>query len=246
MRASKSDPLCYGNQGESTTVIDQKIHISKTPAPNGKKNPQCEGIVQRKMEEKYFSLLAEYKRVQQQESVIRNNMALLRAELILCQTQKYHRGLQDLGRITLDPIEIRRIDSKRSRFQSNQVKRPYIVQKYTSELGGGTLRRIPRNISKIRYNLPTIAKENSTVNSKTVAPNNEGNSYMSKDGKGRASKEELSREKCRCSNCIDFPPTVVRPPRILIIKKTSQVYKTNYRLQKHSFPPIQKNKKSTV
>ncbi|XP_061162234.1 uncharacterized protein LOC133171490 [Saccostrea echinata] len=244
MRASKSDPLCYDNQGKSVTVTDQKNRVSKTP--NGKKNPQCEGIVQRKMEEKYCSLLAEYRRVQQQESVLRNNMALLRAELILCQTQKYHRGLQDLGRITLDPIEIRRIDSKRSRYQCNQVKRPYIVQKYTSELGGGALRRIPRNFSKLRYTLPTIVKENSTIKSKIMTSNNEGNTKMSEVSKGLANKKESSNDKCSCSNCINFPPTVVRPPRILIIKKSPQVYKTNYRLQKHSFPPIQEKEKSNV
>lgn len=240
MRASKSDPVCYTSQKKCE--CERKKQAKKIP--NAERNPRCEGIVQQEMEQKYYGLLKEYRRVQEQEATLRNNMALLRAELILCQTQTYHRGREDLRRITLEPLEIRRIDSKWSRnhLQSNSVKRPYIVQKYVSELGGGTLKRVPRQYSRLRYTFPAIQKHQNLVNEKAVKKGKPKKPELD-DNKSSGQRSESSGDKCPCSHCVDFPPFVVQPPRVLIARTPTPVYSTNYRLQKKTLPEIQVKEK---
>ena len=242
MRASKSDPVCYTNPKKGGNQHENQIKPRKHPIAN--KNRRCDGIVQREMEQKYDDLLREYRRVQEHEATLRNNMALLRAELILCQTRAYHRGSEDLRRITLDPLEIRRIDSKWSRnpVKCTPVQRPYIVEKYVSELGGGTLKRVPRMYSRIHYTFPAIQKHKDFVSEKKKQNAAKKQELHEKSGIPRQlgnHDDHLSGDRCVCLRCVDLPPNVVQPPRVLIHKVPTPQYQTCYRLQKQSLPEIQ-------
>lgn len=87
------------------------------------KCPICTQNTERKVSEQYKVLKNEYERICSQEAALRSHIALLGAELILMQTKQYHKSPSQINRkLSIDPIEIRRLNGKYSHCDLTPVK----------------------------------------------------------------------------------------------------------------------------
>lgn len=97
--------------------------------------PICSEIpsAEKEMRLKYEVLKNEYFRVRQQEQILRNQMALLGAEIILTQTKTYHKSPADIRKITIDPISIRSLSRKRGNAKCETNDNKLVIQPLTKE-----------------------------------------------------------------------------------------------------------------
>jgi len=176
------------------------------------------------MKKQYAILKEEYYRICQHEASLRNQMALLGAEIILMQTKAYHRCPADVRKINIDPITIRKVEHRFSR--TGFIRNVILWEKYDEHFTGNS-RFFNKNGKTQGIIPPYNSVENYRYGKKTTA----------KTIIEEKSQSSLEREKNVVHKCfyLDIPSPVVTPPYI----PRGQEIVTRHRLPKLTLPKIE-------
>ena len=241
MQLSKSDSACYEcnkprrpppwNPKDSPPIrndVDVHNKSKSKKAQQAHNTSRCIDLMaEKEMRSKYRYLQQQYSKVCNQEALLRNHIALLSAELALMQTNAYHRTPADVKKITIDPVDIRKVDRKISQQDLKVLQRPSFVRRQMSLENQNGTRRLPRMLSR------TYSKYSESQRS---------DSSEAKNNKMTQTEDNGDKSCHGCPGCCSyfcFPPPVVRPPLVVIVRSTApDRHVTSHRLKKLKLPQI--------
>lgn len=119
----------YKDLQKSYRKSEVKRTISQLNKSLGKQNKQA-SMASKEMREELQILKEYYITVCEQESALRSQIALLTAELVLMETNEYHRVPLKVRHISVNPLSLRKIP--KTKLGRPQLERPHSIAKHLS------------------------------------------------------------------------------------------------------------------
>ncbi|XP_021342143.1 uncharacterized protein LOC110442725 [Mizuhopecten yessoensis] len=225
--------ISYANKSFLGSRSDHKTSISDFCLRN---RPKCRTMTaENEMKVQYMFLKEQYGRICEKESLLRNQMALLQAEIILMETKAYHKSPANVRRITIDPIPIRRVRNKARKVPSVTTLRLLAI-------------KVDPKVSPGRY---FTTKATKATNDSKIPDIKKGEVSKAENIPNPPSGEKQTQENQRPNNVpdiksyetgevvnrcfyFDIPLAVVAPPYTKLVPEKV----TRHRLPKLNLPKI--------
>ncbi|KAK3086100.1 hypothetical protein FSP39_013579 [Pinctada imbricata] len=262
MKTSKSDSAFYEyvrprrpppwNPKDSPPIIadikhnQSKPRVRKASKKKSKEDIHCSNYkAEKELQNKFQLMQEEYKKICSQEALIRHNIALLSAELALLQSHSYHRTLADVRRITIDPLEFRKVDRKFSQQDLKVLQRPSFVRRQMSMEQQNKKQCLQKMVSR------AYSKIFKATDAKFRGGENQTNANEEPDSEGHRTRKtssvkfddgvEICCHGCpHCCSYFCFSPPVVKPPMVMVYRSNDyDKHPIAHRLPKLKLPQIE-------